>query len=85
MKLTPTIDHFNTRDFDAHFKVFQYLTSLGIHYLTITEGTDDFLRWEYIDSLPTVNETRFLRHARLERPFLLKNNGRKSQCVLSGT
>ena len=64
----------------THF--FQNITSLGIHYVTVTEGAEDRLDWEWIRSLRAVQETRFLKHVRLEQPFLLKIDGKTSQCVM---
>lgn len=66
----------------SHF--FQNITSLGIHYITLTEGEDseDHFDWNLVHSLPTVQETTFLRHVRLKKPLLLKIDGRKSQCVI---
>jgi hypothetical protein len=67
------------------FHFFQKITSLGIHYLTITEGTKDFFNWEWIGALQINRETNFLRHVKLKKPFVLKNDGRKSQCVMFET
>ena len=66
----------------SHF--FQNITSLGIHYLTVTEdsGSLDYLDWSWLESLPAVRETTFLRHVRLEKPFLLKIDGRSREGVI---
>jgi hypothetical protein len=64
----------------SHF--FQNITSQGIHYVTVTEGTEDFIDWTWLASLPVVAESRFVRHVRLERPMLLKIDGRRSRCVM---
>jgi len=66
----------------SHF--FQNITSLGIHYLTVTEdsGSGDHFDWPYLESLPAVRETTFLRHVRLEKPFLLKIDGRTCEGIL---
>jgi len=66
----------------SHF--FQNITSLGIHYLTVTEdsGSGDHFDWPWIEGLPSVTETTFLRHVRLEKPFLLKIDGRSSEGVM---
>ena len=64
----------------THF--FQNITSLGIHYVTVTEGSEDHFDWEWIRSLQAVRETRFLRHVRMDKPFVLKIDGRTSQCVM---
>jgi len=67
----------------SHF--FQNITSLGIHYITVTEdaGSDDYLDWGFIRSLPRVQETPFLRHVRSERPLTIKIDGRRSQCAIT--
>jgi len=67
----------------SHF--FQNITSLGIPYITVTEGSEDSLDWKWLDSLSSITETTFLRHVRLEKPMVLKIDGRKSQCVIIAT
>lgn len=66
----------------SHF--FQNITSLGIHYLTVTEDSDagDHFDWPWLESLPAVRETTFLRHVRLEKPFLLKIDGRSCEGII---
>ncbi|RJR49232.1 MAG: phosphoenolpyruvate synthase/pyruvate phosphate dikinase [Desulfobacteraceae bacterium] len=64
----------------THF--FQNITSLGIPYITVTEGAGDFFRWEWIDSLPAFKETRFLRQVRLEKGMTIKIDGRTSEGVI---
>lgn len=68
----------------SHF--FQNITSLEIHYITVTEGpeSEDYFDWEWVGSLPVIQETTFLRHVRLEKPMTLKIDGRTSQCVMIG-
>jgi hypothetical protein len=66
----------------THF--FQNVTSLGIPYLNVAEGTRDFFRWEWIDSLPSVKETPFLRHVRFARGLTIKIDGRTSEGVIMG-
>ncbi|MBW1804533.1 MAG: phosphoenolpyruvate synthase/pyruvate phosphate dikinase, partial [Deltaproteobacteria bacterium] len=58
----------------SHF--FQNITSLGIHYITVTEGAEDYFDWEYVTSLSTVQESTFLRHEKLKKPLLIKIDGR---------
>lgn len=64
----------------SHF--FQNITSLGIHYITVTEGSDDYFDWEWVGSQPDIQETDYLRHVRLDKFFTLKIDGKKSQCVM---
>ncbi|MCF8052548.1 MAG: phosphoenolpyruvate synthase/pyruvate phosphate dikinase [Desulfobacterales bacterium] len=60
----------------SHF--FQNITSLGIPYITVSEGGQDFIRWKEINGLPAIQETAFLRHVRLPSPLVVKIDGRRS-------
>ena len=66
----------------SHF--FLNITSLGLHYLTITEDeiSKDFFDWQWVDGLPALHKTTFLRHVRLEKPLLLKVDSKTSQGVI---
>lgn len=66
----------------SHF--FQNITSLGIHYITVseTEGSGDRFDWKWVDSLPAAGETEFVRHVRLDKPMTLKIDGKSSECVI---
>jgi hypothetical protein len=64
----------------THF--FQNITSLGVHYVTVSEASGDRFDWEWIRSLPTVREMQFLRHVRSDKPFVLKIDGKTSHCVM---
>jgi Pyruvate phosphate dikinase, AMP/ATP-binding domain len=64
----------------SHF--FQNITSQQIHYITVDEGSEDFIDWSWLDALPLIRETRFLRHVRMEKPMMLKIDGRLSKCVM---
>jgi hypothetical protein len=63
----------------THF--FHNITSMGIPYITVTEGTDRF-DWNWLAGLPALQETDFLRHVRCASPFLIKINGKDSLCVI---
>ena len=67
----------------THF--FQNITAMGIKYLTVTENDEklpDFINWQWLASLPTTDETKYLRHVRLQNPFLIKVDNETSQCVI---
>jgi len=64
----------------SHF--FQNITSLGIHYITVTEGSDDYFDWDWVNSQRVIQETTHLRHIRLDKPFTLKIDVKESQCVM---
>lgn len=63
----------------SHF--FHNITSLGIPYVTVSEGKD-FLDWKMLAKTPAVQETQFLRHVRFAEPFTIKIDASKSKCVM---
>ncbi len=64
----------------SHF--FHNITSLGISYLNTSEGGKDFINWEWLMSLPAEAETPHLRHVSVEKPLLLKIDGKESKGVI---
>jgi hypothetical protein len=64
----------------SHF--FHNISTLGINYVTVANDDREFLDWDWIKSLPVASETPFVAHAVLERPFVLKVDGRTSRCVM---
>ncbi|MBF0449971.1 MAG: phosphoenolpyruvate synthase/pyruvate phosphate dikinase [Candidatus Magnetomorum sp.] len=67
----------------THF--FQNITSLGIHYLTITEGSNDQIDWQWIENCPMIKETPFLKHVQAQHPIVLKVDGRQSEGIVCFT
>lgn len=79
----------------THF--FQNLTSLGVGYFTIDVNHDremnpvkgrsygqaelEILNREYLDSLPAVHETKFIRHVQLPDAYVIKMDGMKQEGV----
>jgi len=70
-----------TPDFDvelsqgAHF--FHNMTSLGIFYFTVPHSSRYPIDWEWLDHQPVEAETEHVRHVRLEKPLLVRVDGRK--------
>lgn len=64
----------------SHF--FHQITALNIPYLTITEEGSDHIDWGQLNRLLPVWEGTYLRHVRLDRPLLVKCDGRRSECVI---
>lgn len=64
----------------SHF--FHNIITLGINYVAIIDGVDDFLNWDWLTSRPVETETSFMAHLKLDKPFTLKVDGRKSRCVM---
>lgn len=79
----------------THF--FQNLTSLGVGYFTIDvnhdremnpvkgreyeQGDLEILNREYLDSLPAIHETKFIRHVQLPEEYIIKMDGMKQEGV----
>lgn len=70
-------------DASRGYHFFQRITSMGVPYITITEGTKEFLKWEWIESLTPVNETAHVKHVRTEHPMVVKIDGRTSQGIIT--
>jgi hypothetical protein len=65
----------------SHF--FQKITARGIHYITLDPEDGDVFDLDRVKAKTVVAETRFLRHIRLEAPFLLKNDGKQGRCIMT--
>lgn len=65
----------------THF--FQNLTSFGVGYFTINPFKGDgWFDEEYLNALPAVEETEYHRHVHLEKPMVIKMDGKKSLGVV---
>ncbi len=64
----------------SHF--FHNLTSLGMSYLNITADSGDFIKPGWFASHPVMRVTRYLSHIRLERPMIIKVDGRSSRGII---
>ena len=65
----------------THF--FQNLTSFGVGYFTIDSNTNQgFFRQDLLDEMPTVEETKFVRHVRFPHPLKIMMDGKKQLGVV---
>jgi hypothetical protein len=65
----------------THF--FQNLTSFGVAYFTVNDFIGEGIYDQaYLNSLPAVAETQFVRHVRLPRPAVIKVDGMKKVGVI---
>ena len=65
----------------THF--FQNLTSFGVGYFTINAFMNDGVyNQEFLNAQPAVEETKFLRHVRFEKPIVVKMDGKKKLGVV---
>ena len=63
----------------SHF--FHNIISLGIPYVTVTEGKDS-LDWKMLAAISPVRETAFLRHIRFAEPFIIKIDASQARCIM---
>jgi hypothetical protein len=63
----------------THF--FHNITSMGISYVTVQPNGTDFIDWQWINSLPTENETGHIKLVRSPSAFTIKVNGKESSAV----
>ena len=63
----------------THF--FQNLTSFGVGYFTIDTNVENggFVSKEMLDAMPAVEETKYVRHVRFERPMRILMDGKKQE------
>ena len=65
----------------THF--FQNLTSFGVGYFTINAFMNDGVyNQEFLNAQPAVEETKYLRHVRFEKPMIVKMDGKKKLGVV---
>lgn len=69
-------------DSSQGYHFFRNITSRGIPYITVTEGGDDFLDWQWIESREALRDMTFIRHVRCTKPVTLIIDGRKSHCAI---
>ncbi|HMB67950.1 MAG TPA: hypothetical protein VKU85_01520, partial [bacterium] len=64
----------------THF--FQNMTSYGIGYFNVQKGVGGVVDWDWLGGLPSEEETRWLRHIRLEQPLEVRIDGRRGEGVI---
>lgn len=65
----------------SHF--FHNLTSFGVSYFSVSEAFDGDIDWNWLEkSGKTLSETAFLKCVELEKPLLVKVDGRKGKGVI---
>lgn len=65
----------------THF--FQNLTSFGVGYFTVNPFKGDgWFDEDYLNALPAVEETDYLRHVRFAQPVVIKMDGKRSLGVV---
>ncbi len=64
----------------SHF--FHNLTSFRVPYLTVRHTGTYRIDWKWLDDLPPITETEFVRHVRAPRPLCVKVDGRAGRGLI---
>jgi len=64
----------------AHF--FNTITARGVPYITVNPGDFDRIDLEHLTGCRTVRDEGFIRHMRLNRPLVIKVDGKNSRSVI---
>lgn len=65
----------------SHF--FHNITSFRISYFTVNSMTQDgFVDWDWLRSNPIVEEKKFVRHVRLNKPIVAKVDGHQNKGII---
>lgn len=64
----------------SHF--FHNITSFQVFYLSVRHDSDRPIRWEWLESQPTVAETNHCKHVRSASPLRIKVDGRGGRGVV---
>ncbi len=65
----------------SHF--FHNVTSMNVGYFSVMEGIGkSFINWEKLKRLEEVNRSKFFRHIRFKKPFVVKMDGRKRIAIV---
>ncbi len=65
----------------THF--FQNVTSLNIGCLSVPYDSESFFHWDWLEERPPVEQTRYLKHVRLESPLDIRIDGREGEAVIA--
>jgi hypothetical protein len=68
--------------YGSHF--FHNVISMNVGYCSVQDGdTKTKIAWDLLNSMPSVNETRFFRHVQLPKPLVVRMDGRQRLIVAS--
>jgi hypothetical protein len=64
----------------SHF--FHNITTMGINYISVSNEKKAFIDWNWLTSLPINKELKYVSQVTLNRPLIIKVDGRKLQGVM---
>lgn len=66
----------------SHF--FHNVTSMNVGYFSVNKGTHEgVINWDKLKKQKVVEEGKFFRHIRFEKPLLIRMDGKKGMAVIS--
>ncbi len=66
----------------SHF--FHNVTSMNVGYFSINHGSDDgSIIWEKLNNQMIIEQGKFFRHVRFEKPLLIRMDGKKGMAVIT--
>jgi hypothetical protein len=66
----------------SHF--FHNVTSMNVGYFSVQpEMSKSFITWDMLKKQKLVNKTEFFRHVELEKPIIIKMDGKKRIAVIT--
>ncbi len=64
----------------SHF--FHNITTMGINYISVSEKNGGFIDWKWLSSLSTAHESTYIRYVTVDKPIVIKVDGRTTRCVM---
>ena len=64
----------------SHF--FHNITTMGINYISVSEKEGGFFKGEWLSDLKAQKESTHVRHVAMDKPVIIKVDGRTSRCVI---
>jgi hypothetical protein len=64
----------------SHF--FHNITGFGVYYFSIPFEKTKTIDWKWLEQLPHLTETEMVKHVRLEKPVLIKVDGRTGRGII---
>jgi hypothetical protein len=66
----------------SHF--FHNVTSMNVGYFSINQGSmEGSIYWDKLNNQKTIEEGKFFRHVRFEKPLAIRMDGKKGMAVVS--
>lgn len=66
----------------SHF--FHNVTSMNVGYFSVDhKSPEDFINWDVVNSQKVIEETRYVKHVRFEKPVEILMDGRKRMAIIN--